>query len=74
VRPSSRRAVELVLRAGGRSTVLGLVRIIQTIVVAVADPGLGDATLVFAGEVPSVGARRKWGFGVGVRAASLSVG
>jgi hypothetical protein len=33
-----------------------LVRIVQAIVVAVADPRLGDAALVVAGEIPDVGA------------------
>ena len=74
MRPGGRRAVELVLRTGRRSTVLGLVRIIQTVVISIADPGLRNATLIFAGEIPSIWTRRKWRFRVGVGSASFTVG
>lgn len=58
-------AGELLLGAGWLGAVLLLVRVVQTVVVAVADPGLGDAALVGAGEVPGVGAGLQGRLGVG---------
>ena len=73
MRPGGGRAVELVLGAGRGRAVLGLVRVVQAIVISVADPSLRNAALVLAGEVPGVGASWQRRFGVRVRAASLAV-
>ena len=50
-----------------------LVGVIETVVVAVTDPGLWDAALVLAGEVPRVGASGQWRFRVGICSTSLSI-
>ena len=63
---ASSLTLEFVAAAGGLCAVLHLVAVVETIVVAVADPGLGHATLVGAREVPSVRAGEKWGLGLAV--------
>ena len=50
----------------GLGAVLELVTVVQTIIVPVTHPGLGDAALVVAGEVPGVGAGLDRGLGAGV--------
>ena len=47
-------ALELVGRTSRFGAILILIRIVQTIIVAIADPSLRDATLVVASEIIKV--------------------
>ena len=53
---ATRRALELVGGTGRFGAVLILIRIVQTVVVSVANPSFRDAPLVVARKIPNVGA------------------
>lgn len=50
-------------------TILFLIAVIQTIIVSVTDPALGDAALVVASEVPGMRTGLHWRLRVGIRYA-----
>lgn len=53
---ATRRALELVGGTGRFGAVLILIRIVQTVVVSVANPSFRNAPLVVARKIPNVGA------------------
>ena len=47
-------AQEIVCRASRFRAVLNFVRLVQAIVVSIANPSFGDATLIIACEIPNI--------------------
>lgn len=59
--------------ASGSGAILVFIRVVQAVVVSVANPSLGNASLVVAREIPGIRASLNWWLSRRVRRASLSI-